>query len=272
MIQPDTRALELSRYWNLGPLELMTRTASANIWHAPCVDRVLKHFTPTGQKDEAGGTHWLRWANGNGAVHLFDHTDDAQLLAYCAGPDATSLPDAFAIQNICGAIMQFPGTASPHGLTPLDIRLSSLLIHPDTPNDTTTFARTACRALLARPPATRPLHGDIHHGNTLQTGKRWVLIDPKGLIGDPHYDVANMFFNPVSDPKRVKNADRAQLMARQLAETLGYCPNRLLCFAFVHATIAGIWAEEDGQDPQFAFDVAEILKPMAREVFDAIVA
>ncbi len=34
------------------------------------------------------------------------------------------------------------------------------------------------------------LHGDLHHDNILQNGEDWLVIDPKGVIGEPSYEVA----------------------------------------------------------------------------------
>jgi streptomycin 6-kinase len=33
------------------------------------------------------------------------------------------------------------------------------------------------------------VHADLHGGNVLRDGDRWVAIDPKGVRGDPHLDV-----------------------------------------------------------------------------------
>ena len=83
-------------------------------------------------------------------------------------------------------------------------------------------------------PTPLPLHGDIHHGNLLHDpghnpghnsghnpGQRdssggWVVIDPKGYVGHPGYDFANLFFNPIDQPGRV--ADTARML--RLAETI----------------------------------------------------
>ena len=48
------------------------------------------------------------------------------------------------------------------------------------------------------------LHGDIHHDNILDFGKRgWLAIDPKRLQGERGFDYANLFCNPdLADPSR----------------------------------------------------------------------
>ena len=40
------------------------------------------------------------------------------------------------------------------------------------------------------------LHGDLHHGNILAAERAWWLaIDPKGVVGDPAYEVGPLLYN-----------------------------------------------------------------------------
>ena len=41
------------------------------------------------------------------------------------------------------------------------------------------------------------LHGDLHHENILRSADGWALIDPKGLCGDPAYEVVAFLRNPI---------------------------------------------------------------------------
>ena len=41
------------------------------------------------------------------------------------------------------------------------------------------------------------LHGDLHHGNILQGENLWVVIDPKGLVGDLAYEPVAFMRNPM---------------------------------------------------------------------------
>jgi len=40
------------------------------------------------------------------------------------------------------------------------------------------------------------LHGDLHHANILRNGDGWTVIDPKGLVGDRHYEPIAFLRNP----------------------------------------------------------------------------
>ncbi|WP_051908785.1 aminoglycoside phosphotransferase family protein [Candidatus Odyssella acanthamoebae] len=41
------------------------------------------------------------------------------------------------------------------------------------------------------------LHGDLHHGNILHHQGNWLAIDPKGVVGEPAYEVAAFIRNPI---------------------------------------------------------------------------
>ncbi|ETZ04729.1 aminoglycoside phosphotransferase family protein [Holospora undulata] len=41
------------------------------------------------------------------------------------------------------------------------------------------------------------LHGDLHHNNILQNADGWFVIDPKGVIGKPAYEVVAFIRNPM---------------------------------------------------------------------------
>lgn len=94
------------------------------------------------------------------------------------------------------------------------------------------------------------LHGDLHHGNILYCRKRgWIAIDPKGIIGEPAYEVGAFIRNPMPNllrsPKAHKIiAHRIKLFSTQLALS----ERRIKDWSYVQAVLAACWAEEDGSD------------------------
>jgi streptomycin 6-kinase len=46
------------------------------------------------------------------------------------------------------------------------------------------------------------VHGDFHHHNVLSSGRGWLAIDPKPMLGEPEYDVASFLWNPL--PSRLR--------------------------------------------------------------------
>lgn len=73
----------------------------------------------------------------------------------------------------------------------------------------------------------RPLATDLHHENVLACdgpdGRRWVLIDPKPYVGDPHYDVLQHMLN---DPERLSASPAA--FGERMAQLTGLDTERVL--------------------------------------------
>ena len=41
------------------------------------------------------------------------------------------------------------------------------------------------------------MHGDLHHDNIVSAQREpWLVIDPKGLVGDPGYETGPFINNP----------------------------------------------------------------------------
>jgi len=58
-------------------------------------------------------------------------------------------------------------------------------------------ARYIRNQLLATAPDPVLLHGDLHHENIIKHGDNWVVIDSKGVTGEPAYEVAAFIRNPI---------------------------------------------------------------------------
>ena len=93
------------------------------------------------------------------------------------------------------------------------------------------------------------LHGDLHHDNILLHGDDWLIIDPKGVIGEPEYEVAAFIRNPITEllsTKDVENIISNRIVA--FSTTLAMSQQRILDWCFVQAVLAWIWALEDTCD------------------------
>ncbi len=105
------------------------------------------------------------------------------------------------------------------------------------------------------------LHGDLHHFNILAARRApWLAIDPKGVIGDPAYEVAPFLCNPRPRLLAMPRPDR--ILARrvaQLAEALGLDRARVHGWGLAHAVLSACWSIEDGQDWRYAIGCAELL-------------
>ena len=227
--------------------------------HGPAALKVLK---PAGREERAA-IPILGWFDGHGAVRLLDHHGDAQLLEWLPGPPLSDLVSqgrddqaTAALAATAKSLHAARPTPPPTGLHDLADRFAPLLARGDA------VARTAA-ALLASGPPPRPLHGDLHHGNVLaDAAGTWRAIDPKGVFGDPHYDLANTFCNPVDQPAVARDANRVLAMATTFATTMNLDRERLLAFAFCHIHLATIWSIQDGQDPTHGHAMTAIIGPL----------
>lgn len=90
------------------------------------------------------------------------------------------------------------------------------------------------------------LHGDLHHDNILQNGEDWVAIDPKGVIGEPAYEVAAFIRNPI--PELLTHDDAPNVIYNRVTrfiDLLELPSQRILDWCFVQAVLAWVWALED---------------------------
>lgn len=128
------------------------------------------------------------------------------------------------------------------------------------PDSILTRAETLVPQLLASAPREVLLHADFHHTNILASDRGpWLAIDPKGMVGDPGYEVGPFVLNPEPDgpPKP------AAVLTRRLdilADELAYDRSRLRDWAFVYAVLSACWsAEDEGDGWQSAIGSAENL-------------
>jgi len=91
------------------------------------------------------------------------------------------------------------------------------------------------------------LHGDLHHFNILAASRQhWLAIDPKGVVGEPEYDVGALLRNP--SPEIATRPGLRQVLARridQLAEELGFDKTRLRDWSLAQAVLSAWWSYED---------------------------
>lgn len=104
------------------------------------------------------------------------------------------------------------------------------------------------------------LHGDFHHYNILSSGRGWLVIDPKGVVGPAEYDVGPLLINPYNVMPEEKEAiRRTQRRIAILAERLGFDPQRLRAWAICHSVLSSFWdMAEDGTGGEYARAWTEI--------------
>ena len=127
-------------------------------------------------------------------------------------------------------------------------------------------ARALGKNLLATTAKQILLHGDLHHENILLSGhERWVAIDPKGVIGDPVYEVGAAIRNPIPDLLRNPHAKSIiQKRMKICADVLGFEYKRIFEWVYVQGVLSACWALEDGIDAAYFVGFIRILEEMKR--------
>jgi streptomycin 6-kinase len=101
-------------------------------------------------------------------------------------------------------------------------------------------------SLLAQSSRVCLLHGDFQHHNLLQRASgEWAIIDPKGVIGDPGFEIAAWMYNP---PGVTAREDYLDLVARRVpicAEVWRIDHDELMAWAFVGAVLGLCWSASD---------------------------
>lgn len=104
------------------------------------------------------------------------------------------------------------------------------------------------------------LHGDLHHDNILKDGDHWLAIDPKGIIGEPEFEIAAfdfMYVNELANMVDIKNIFEARV--NLLAQKAHLNPQRIKDWVFVRLILMAAWHVEDNGDPSWVIKLAEAL-------------
>jgi streptomycin 6-kinase len=104
------------------------------------------------------------------------------------------------------------------------------------------------------------MHGDFHHFNILSSGRGWLVIDPKGVVGPPEYEAGPLLINPYAViPEEIQAIRRTQRRIDILSERLGFDRQRLRAWAICHSVLSSFWdMDEDGAGGENARAWAEI--------------
>lgn len=109
------------------------------------------------------------------------------------------------------------------------------------------------------------LHGDLHHANILFSAARgWVAIDPKGIAGDPGYEVGSFMLNQL--PSGARESVTMDVLTRRLSifsDELQIKRERLASWAFCHSILSALWDFEESSDWSGTIRLARLLERLA---------
>lgn len=220
----------------------------------------------------------LRLYDGVGSVKLFDADPQQGFLLLerlLPGRMLTDLADDEEATSIAAAVMRQLWRPVPSDYVfPTIAKWSAALYRlrqrfdgstGPLPADLVEMAETLFKELIGSMQEPVLLHGDLHHANILSAQRQaWLAIDPKGLIGEPAYEVGAFLCNPNPQLLQVHRPDR--IFARrvdQFAEELALDRTRLLGWAISQAVLSACWSVEDhGHGWQYGITCAEWLRKL----------
>jgi streptomycin 6-kinase len=207
--------------------------------------------------DESEHEHLaLRRWGGSGAVRLLsaDPHRRALLLERLGDDDLNRLTDVEAIHVVAGLYRQIHVPALPQlrTLTSYTDRwateLAELPRSAPIPHRLVEQALSLCKDLTAdRGSTARVIHCDLHYANVL-AGRRqpWLVIDPKPVNGDPHYEIAPMLWNRFDE---LDGDVRAGVRRRfyTLVDAAGFDEDRARAWVLVRLVLNAMWAVQDAE-------------------------
>jgi streptomycin 6-kinase len=214
-------------------------------------------------------TFALKCFTGSGAVKVLAE-DNGMLLLERAMP-GTSLKSYFptkekeSIEIACGVMKKLHQTSVPRAHNFPHIKNWLMVLDKDwaIPEAYLKKAMKLRDRLMQNADPDVLLHGDLHHDNILQNGSDWVVIDPKGVIGERSYEVATFIRNPI--PELLNHPEAPNIIYNRVthfAELLELPSQRILDWYFVQAVLAWAWALEDGCDTSYFQQLTKIFDKM----------
>ncbi|RAP75686.1 aminoglycoside phosphotransferase family protein [Paenibacillus montanisoli] len=212
-------------------------------------------------KDELSReVHALRAFEGRGAVHVLE-ADEEMGVALLEGvnpgtPLSAIEDDTHATEIFCNVFRRLHLPAPSGQLYPImkqhfaaieryRERFDDADLTAPLPESWVENAEECLSYLISTTSENLLLHGDLHHENIIRQGEeQWAVIDPKGIIGDIHFDTIQYLLNYED-----RGGDCEQVLRRRIAimaEELGLDPRRIAMWGVVRGVLEACWTIEDG--------------------------
>jgi streptomycin 6-kinase len=218
----------------------------------PAVLKVAFDVDEESEHEPLALRHW----GGRGAVRLLraDPHRRAMLLERLHQEDLTSVPDLEACEVVAALYPWLHLPALPQLLTVTSYverwsdALARMPRNAPIPRRMVEQALSLARDLVADPASTGVIvHGDLHYQNVLASDREpWLVIDPKPMSGDPHFELAPMLWNRMEE---LGDAVRTGVRRRfhTLVDAAGLEEARARDWVIVRMVLNAHWAVEDAQ-------------------------
>ncbi len=90
------------------------------------------------------------------------------------------------------------------------------------------------------------LHGDFHYYNILKSSKGYKVIDPKGVLGDPVFDLPRYMLNEFWDCKEEDRHEHVMKMFKYFSSVLDIPESDLGKLLYMEGALSASWDVEDG--------------------------
>jgi streptomycin 6-kinase len=269
----DQGLAEAIERWTLSDVTLVADTRTSVVRRARRADGAhvaLKILKPYGA-DEIHGARLMSWWNGDGAARIIDIAEPAILMQWLDGPPLGDLvrsdgrdDEATGILCDVAARLHRVRATGPKHLMSLRRSFRPLLDgDPDdwepANRDIAKRAAVLAEELLATTMDVVPLHGDFHHDNVVGSERGWLALDPKGIVGDRHYEFANVFRNPYGGGDIARDPKRIDARASIISKRLGLDRRRLLLWAAAHCALSERWNRAAGDKSEWNFLMLPLL-------------
>jgi streptomycin 6-kinase len=208
--------------------------------------------------------HW----HGDGTVRLLraDPRRRALLLERLQVRDLTDVGETEACEIVAGfyARLHVPAFPQLRALTSYVARwvddLADLGRDAPIPRRYVEQAVSLGRDLVADPDSVgRVVHGDLHYENVLAADREpWLVIDPKPMSGDPHYEPAPMLWNRWMESAG-RGAERDDVRHRffTIVDAAGLDEDRARDWVVVRMVLNASWTVLDARHADRALDAED---------------
>lgn len=222
----------------------------------PAVLKLVCPGMPDGDEEEHEALA-LQRLGGNGAVRLLQADPHRRLLLLerLHRRDLTDLWDIEACEIVGGLYprIHVPAPAQLRTLTSYvgrwTDRLAALPRDAPVPHRLVEQAVSLGRDFVADPASDDTMiHGDLHYENVLAADREpWLVIDPKPVSGDPHYEVAPLLWNRFDElAGDVRGGVRRRFHA--VIDAAGLDEDRARDWVVVRMLHNALWELEDHRD------------------------
>jgi streptomycin 6-kinase len=268
---------ECEQRWKLkiGEHYKLSYNFAAPVIMADGTEAVLKLSVPSGESK--GEAYALEQLKGPGVVKVFEaDVEKGILLLEKVSPGATlaRVEDDEEAAGIAANLMNSLWVPAPYSsdLPGMEGRHQSLQRilreNPEGLGPITASMLNEANAIFAEnirnTTAYFLLHGDLHHYNILDSGRNgWVIIDPKGLIGEREYDVIQYLLN------RLPETGAESVISRRIdlfAEKVGLKREKLISWGYAHSILSASWSWEENNscEPSF-FNSIRVFEALLNE-------